>query len=52
MSWKLQLSEPVLKELYAWIDKIPLSKPRRKIERDFSDGNQMISIYLEKFLFC
>jgi hypothetical protein len=27
-----------LEDLYAWIDKIPLSRPKKKIERDFSDG--------------
>uniref|UniRef100_A0A8C7X897 Sperm flagellar 1 n=1 Tax=Oryzias sinensis TaxID=183150 RepID=A0A8C7X897_9TELE len=25
-------------DLFAWIDKIPLSRPKRNISRDFSDG--------------
>ncbi|KAJ3149098.1 Sperm flagellar protein 1 [Geranomyces michiganensis] len=25
-------------ELYAWIDEIPLSRPKKNIQRDFSDG--------------
>ncbi|XP_051507614.1 sperm flagellar protein 1 [Myxocyprinus asiaticus] len=33
-----QLDEEVLQDLYAWIDKIPLSRPKRNITRDFSDG--------------
>lgn len=27
-----------LQELYAWIDQIPLSRPKKNITRDFSDG--------------
>ncbi|KAG5266228.1 hypothetical protein AALO_G00228600 [Alosa alosa] len=33
-----ELDEETLQELYAWIDKIPLSRPKRNITRDFSDG--------------
>ncbi|XP_034041142.1 sperm flagellar protein 1 [Thalassophryne amazonica] len=33
-----ELSEEELQDLYAWIDKIPLSRPKRHITRDFSDG--------------
>ncbi|KAF7652534.1 hypothetical protein LDENG_00094970 [Lucifuga dentata] len=33
-----KLSEDELQDLYAWIDKIPLSRPKRHITRDFSDG--------------
>ncbi|XP_029926962.1 sperm flagellar protein 1 [Myripristis murdjan] len=32
------LNEEQLQDLYAWIDKIPLSRPKRHITRDFSDG--------------
>lgn len=32
------LSEEALQDLYAWIDKIKLSRPKRNISRDFSDG--------------
>ncbi|XP_064879493.1 sperm flagellar protein 1 [Oncorhynchus nerka] len=28
----------ILQDLFAWIDKIPLSRPKRNITRDFSDG--------------
>ncbi|KAG9341123.1 hypothetical protein JZ751_019877, partial [Albula glossodonta] len=33
-----ELDEETLQDLYAWIDKIPLSRPKRNITRDFSDG--------------
>ncbi|XP_030011411.1 sperm flagellar protein 1 [Sphaeramia orbicularis] len=33
-----ELKEEELQDLYAWIDKIPLSRPKRHITRDFSDG--------------
>lgn len=33
-----ELNEEALQELYAWIDKIKLSRPKRNISRDFSDG--------------
>ncbi|XP_074532606.1 sperm flagellar protein 1 [Halichoeres trimaculatus] len=33
-----ELTEEDLQDLYAWIDKIPLSRPKRHITRDFSDG--------------
>ncbi|KAL4639999.1 sperm flagellar protein 1 [Arapaima gigas] len=33
-----ELNEEMLQDIYAWIDKIPLSRPKRNITRDFSDG--------------
>ncbi|KAK9541629.1 hypothetical protein VZT92_001657 [Zoarces viviparus] len=33
-----ELNGDELQQLYAWIDKIPLSRPKRHIARDFSDG--------------
>ncbi|XP_069000165.1 sperm flagellar protein 1 [Embiotoca jacksoni] len=33
-----ELDEEELQDLFAWIDKIPLSRPKRHISRDFSDG--------------
>ncbi|XP_044070639.1 sperm flagellar protein 1 [Siniperca chuatsi] len=33
-----ELNEEELQDFYAWIDKIPLSRPKRHITRDFSDG--------------
>ena len=32
------LSEEELQALYAWIDEIPLSRQKKSINRDFSDG--------------
>ena len=34
----MDLTEDELKPLYNWIDQIPLSRPKRNIARDFSDG--------------
>ena len=39
MAWEIELNETLLDELYVWIDSIPLSKPKKRIERDFSDGD-------------
>ncbi|XP_028279259.1 sperm flagellar protein 1 [Parambassis ranga] len=33
-----KLNEEELQHLFAWIDRIPLSRPKRNITRDFSDG--------------
>ncbi|CDS37084.1 sperm flagellar protein 1 [Echinococcus multilocularis] len=33
-----ELDQQVLHDLYAWVDSIPLSRPKRNISRDFSDG--------------
>ncbi|XP_033126505.1 sperm flagellar protein 1-like [Anneissia japonica] len=41
IDWKMSdpsLEEEKLQELYAWIDNIHLSRPKRSITRDFSDG--------------
>lgn len=35
------IDEETLQDVYAWIDKIPLSKPKRNIARDFSDGGNV-----------
>ena len=32
------LDDETLQVLYTWIDEIPLSRPKRNIARDFSDG--------------
>lgn len=32
------MDEDSLQELYTWIDEIPLSRPKKNITRDFSDG--------------
>ena len=36
------LDEDALEEIYSWIDKIPLSRPKKNIARDFSDGGSYI----------
>jgi hypothetical protein len=38
MSSVIPLSDEDLHELYLWVDDIPLSRPKRNIARDFSDG--------------
>ncbi|XP_059151404.1 sperm flagellar protein 1-like isoform X2 [Physella acuta] len=43
------LDEAELEELYSWVDKIPLSRPKRNIARDFSDG-VMIAELIKHFL--
>lgn len=40
-----ELNEEELQDLYAWIDKIPLSRPKRHITRDFSDGGSSFSLF-------
>lgn len=42
------LDEEGLQELYTWIDEINLSRPKRNIWRDFSDGGR----YNVLFFFC
>lgn len=39
-----ELNEEELQDFYAWIDKIPLSRPKRHITRDFSDGGSSLSL--------
>lgn len=36
-----ELGETALQELYTWIDEIPLSRPKKNISRDFSDGGSL-----------
>lgn len=36
------LDEDALEEIYSWIDKIPLSRAKKNIARDFSDGGSYI----------
>lgn len=35
-----ELDDETLQVLYTWIDEIPLSRPKRNIARDFSDGGK------------
>ena len=32
------IDEELLEDLYHWVDGIPLSRPKKDIKRDFSDG--------------
>lgn len=34
----MELDDEVLRDLYMWVDTVPLSRPKRNIARDFSDG--------------
>jgi len=40
----LELDASSLRELYKWIDTIPLSRPKKNISRDFSDGILMSEV--------
>ena len=40
------LDEDALQELYTWIDEISLSRPKRNIWRDFSDGGEDVAIVI------
>lgn len=35
-----KLSEEEMQMIYNWVDEIPLSRPKRNIARDFSDGGK------------
>uniref|UniRef100_A0A8C8RSA0 Sperm flagellar protein 1 n=1 Tax=Pelusios castaneus TaxID=367368 RepID=A0A8C8RSA0_9SAUR len=43
------LDEESLQELYSWVDAIPLSRPKKNIARDFSDG--VLAAEVVKFYF-
>ena len=42
------LSDDDLQKLYAWIDAIPLSKPKKNIARDFSDALLIAEVSLQQ----
>ncbi|CAB3987525.1 sperm flagellar 1-like [Paramuricea clavata] len=47
------LDDETLQVLYTWIDEIPLSRPKRNIARDFSDGvlvAEIVSHFLPKLV--
>jgi hypothetical protein len=35
-----------VQELYAWVDQVPLSRPKRNFTRDFSDGGRRAPRFL------
>ena len=43
------LSESDLDKLYTWVDTIPLSRPKKNMARDFSDGVLMADILCHCF---
>ena len=36
------LGEEEIQAVYNWVDEIPLSRPKKNITRDFSDGGKKI----------
>ena len=36
-----------MQKIYNWVDEIPLSRPKRNIARDFSDGGIIHNIFFE-----
>ena len=38
------LDEDALQQIYTWIDEVPLSRPKKNIARDFSDGGKIAYI--------
>ncbi|XP_028600358.1 sperm flagellar protein 1 isoform X1 [Podarcis muralis] len=48
-----ELDEESLNDLYSWVDAIPLSRPKRNIARDFSDGvlvAEVVKFYFPKIV--
>lgn len=48
MASNTELTDEQYRELYVWIDAIPLSRPKRNIARDFSDGvllAEVVAVY-------
>jgi hypothetical protein len=43
------LTDEQLRSIYAWIDAIPLSRPKRNIARDFSDGCMLAEVIAAYF---
>eukprot|EP00976_Prorocentrum_cordatum_P078106 1182964-Prorocentrum_minimum.AAC.3 len=51
--FEMDVSEDELQGLYTWVDEIPLSRPKRSIARDFSDGvlvAEIIAHYFPKYV--
>jgi hypothetical protein len=44
------LDEEEMQMIYNWVDEIPLSRPKRNIARDFSDGgNYLMHLFSHYF---
>lgn len=39
----IALDDEELQKIYIWVDEIPLSRPKRHISRDFSDGGWLFA---------
>ena len=39
------IEEELLEDLYGWVDQIELSRPKKDMKRDFSDGGKYIDFY-------
>ncbi|KAG7388727.1 Sperm flagellar protein 1 [Phytophthora pseudosyringae] len=53
MMMDLPLDDETLQRVYAWIDEIPLSRPKKSIARDFSDGilaAEVVAFYFPKLV--
>jgi hypothetical protein len=53
MASQEELSDEQLRSIYAWIDAIPLSRPKRNMARDFSDGcmfAEVVSAYFPEIV--
>lgn len=40
-----KLTEEEMQIIYNWVDQIPLSRPKRNIARDFSDGGNILYLF-------
>ena len=45
----MDLTDEQLRSIYAWIDAIPLSRPKRNIARDFGDGCMLAEVIAAYF---
>ena len=39
-----EMDDDSLQRLYSWVDEIPLSRPKKNMARDFSDGGIIICL--------
>ena len=40
MNADAEAGDDYVREIYGWLDEIPLSRPKRNVARDFSDGGR------------
>jgi len=50
MSLEDAIDEEKLQQLFSWIDNIPLSRKKKNLTRDFSDGGNIASLVCLKIL--